>query len=99
MLFVQCVCPCCFRLDGFLCQWELKKSNNALAKQLLRDRAEWSLTMPPPTGRQMALAQKKKSLNLLFEFKSDAAYISTGVSPQVFSEEFSTEEQRGCKAL
>lgn len=52
-----------FLLDEFLCQWDvrLKNSNNALAMSLLRDSAEWSLTMPPPTGRQMALARKKPS--------------------------------------
>lgn len=77
---VSTVCPVCvsllFVLDGFLCQREvrLKKSNNALAKTLLRDSAEWSLTMPPPTGRQMALARKKPSF-VIWNQKRCGAYL------------------------
>lgn len=60
-----------FRLAGFLCQWEvrLKKCNNAFSEPLLRDRAERSLAMPPPTGRQMALAHNKN-----FFFKKSFIY-------------------------
>ena len=58
------VCLCAslpFPLDGFLFQWEvlLKKSSISLAKLLLYDGAAWSLTMHPPTGRQMALVPTK----------------------------------------
>lgn len=62
-----------FRLAGFLCQWEvrLKKCNNAFSEPLLRDRAERSLAMPPPTGRQMALAHNKK----FFFFKNPSFII------------------------
>lgn len=77
-----------FRLAGFLCQWEvrLKKCNNAFSEPLLRDRAERSLAMPPPTGRQMALAHKifflKKILHLLFATRNDALHILTGANEQ-----------------
>lgn len=84
MLFVQYV-PLLFLLDGFLCQWEvrLKKSNNALAKPLLRDSAEWSLTMLHQLeDRWPWLA---KCLHLLFGIKSDAVHISTGVNEQVLT--------------
>lgn len=78
-----------FRLAGFLCQWEvrLKKCNNAFSEPLLRDRAERSLAMPPPTGRQMALAHNKKKfflkiLHLLFATRNDALHILTGANEQ-----------------
>lgn len=41
--------------------------------------------MPPPTGRQMALAHiknKKKILHLLFATRNDALHILTGANEQ-----------------
>lgn len=82
--------------------WRLKRSNNALAKALLRDSAEWSPTMPPPTGRQMALARIKPSF-VIWNHKWRGAYLHwcKWTNPQVSSAKTLRwrVERRGCKAF
>lgn len=84
-----------FRLAGFLCQWEvrLKKCNNAFSEPLLRDRAERSLPMPPPTGRQMALAHiKKKKKSFIYYLRPEMMHC---ISSLVQMNKTSLEERSG----
>lgn len=78
------VCPCLCLCWMDLCvsgKLGLKRAIMLQLKPLLRDSAGWSLTMPPSTGRQMALARKKPSF--VFGIKSDAGQISTSVNERV----------------